>query len=111
MDLSTWITGEVTAMESMFNTCMSLITIDARNMVTTKVTRTINMFNGTSSLVSIDMRSARFENATLRGAPANYLNMFNSSRINSAGGEMIVGDAGAVTFITGLTAHPFSVIT
>ena len=65
LDISNFVTTKVTKMSSMFNGCSGLVNLDISNFLTPRVTKMSSMFNGCSGLVSLDIRNMDFENKTI----------------------------------------------
>lgn len=70
--LSRWDTGSITTMNSMFNDCSGLTSIDLSSFNTKKVTDMSNMFSGCSGLTSLDVSTLNTANVT------NMASMFKS---------------------------------
>lgn len=70
--LSRWDTGSITTMNSMFNDCSGLTSIDLSSFNTKKVTDMSNMFSGCSGLTSLDVSTLNTANVT------NMTSMFKS---------------------------------
>ena len=70
--LSRWDTGSITTMNSMFNDCSGLTSIDLSSFNTKKVTDMSNMFSGCSGLTSLDVSNLDTANIT------NMASMFKS---------------------------------
>ena len=91
LDLSTFDTSSVTTMYGMFSDCSSLTSLDLSTFDTSSVTSMSSMFYNCSSLTSLDFRLADFTTVT------TYTNMF--TRITS-GITITVKDSNAQGWIT-----------
>ena len=64
LDLSSFDTSNVTDMDSMFYNCASLTSLDVSNFDTSNVTNMFSMFFGCSSLTSLDVSNFKTTNVT-----------------------------------------------
>ena len=64
LDLSSFDTSNVTNMSGMFDNCSSLTSLDLSNLNTSNVTNMFNMFQNCSSLTSLDLSNLNTSNVT-----------------------------------------------
>ena len=93
LDVSNWVTSNITDISRMFDGCSYLTSIDVSKWNTSNVTNMSGIFNGCTSLTSIDVSNWDTSNVTdmtymfgsildYYGGPINYL-VFNNINLNN----------------------------
>ena len=83
LDLSNWDTSKVTNMLNMFNGCNKLTSLDVSNFNTSNVTTMGNMFSGCYSLTSLDVSNWNTSKVTNMGSMFNGCNKLTSLDVSN----------------------------